>query len=273
MGFFDWAREKLKMVWALEAEGKTSFLVGTAHFSPYRFERGLTRLHQKVETAWFEGPLDDETLSRVAEYGRNGQGCPSVYDALDPGVLQAINRHFDDRLPHRSAESYLELFGSPSPSFLETHVKGVRPWMALFTLWSGFLGWKHSLDRDAYHLARRLGKKTRFIETIEEQLAALDGVPFDRIVDYVNRFAHWGEYKKDFVRDYLRGDLQALMSRTTGFPTRCESILGERDRKFFERLRPSFEQGEGVAFLGLSHILPIRKMFSEAGYRVTQITP
>ena len=273
MGFLDWTREKLKMVWMLEREGKTSFLVGTAHFSPHRFERALTRLLQKVETAWFEGPLDDETLGRVAEYGRNGEGCPSVYDALDPGVLQAINRYFDNRLPHRSAESYLEIFGSPSTGFLETHVKGARPWMALFTLWSSFLGWKHSIDRDAYHLARRLEKKVCFIETIEEQLAALDGVPFDRIVDYVNRFAHWSSYKKQYIHDYLRGDLQALMSRTTGFPTRCQSILGERDLKFFERLRPSFEQEGGVAFLGLSHVLPIQKKFSEAGYRVTQITP
>jgi uncharacterized protein YbaP (TraB family) len=272
MGFFNWTREKLKMAWALEREEKTSFLVGTAHFSPYRFERALTQLLQKVETAWFEGPLDDETLSRVAEYGRNGEGCPSVYDALNPRVLQAINRHFDDRIPHRSAESYLELFRSPCPNFLETHVRGVRPWMALFTLWSGFLGWKHSLDRDAYHLAQRLGQRICFIETIEEQIVALDGIPFERIVDYVNRFARWSSYKKQFLHNYFRGDLQALMSGTTGFPTRCESILGERDTKFFERLKPSFEEGDGVAFLGLSHILPIQKMFLDAGYRVTQIT-
>jgi len=272
MGFFNWTREKLKMVWTLERDQKTSFLVGTAHFSPYRFERALTRLLQSVETAWFEGPLDDETLGRVAEYGRKGEGCPSVYDALDPGVLQVISRYFDDRVPHRSAESYLELFRSPSPSFLETHVRGVRPWMALFSLWSSFLGWKHSLDRDAFHLAQRLGKRICFLETIEEQLAALDGIPFERIVDYVNRFGRWSSYKKQFIHDYLVGDLQKLMSRTTGFPTRCESILGERDRKFFDRLKPSFEHGGGVAFLGLSHILPVQKMFLDAGYQVTQIT-
>jgi uncharacterized protein YbaP (TraB family) len=270
---FPWLREKkLRMVWQLEKAGRASFLVGTAHFSPYRFERALTVLLQRVDTAFFEGPLDDETLARVAEYGRKGEGCPSVDNALDPGVLQALTRYFDDRLPHRSAESYLELFGSPSPSFLDTHVRGVRPWMALFALWSGFLGWKHSLDRDAFHLAQRLGKKICFLETIEEQLAALDGIPFERIVDYVNRFARWSSYKKQFINDYLRGDLQRLMSRTTGFPTRCESILGERDRKFFEGLKPSFEQGKGVAFMGLSHILPIQTMFTGAGYRVTQVT-
>jgi len=267
-----WKREKLRMVWQLEKEGRVSFLVGTAHFSPYRFERALVQLLQRVETAFFEGPLDDGTLTRVAEYGRNGEGCPSVYDALDPEVLQAINCYFDDRIPHRSAESYLELFRSPSSSFLETRVRGARPWMALFTLWSGFLAWKHSLDRDAFHCAQRLGKKICFLETIEEQLAALDGIPFERIVDYINRFARWSSYKNQFIHDYLRGDLRRLMSRTTGFPTRCDSILGERDRKFFERLKPSFDQEVGVAFLGLSHILPIQKMFLDAGYQVTQVT-
>ena len=204
------------MVWQVEKEGRVSFLVGTAHFSPYRFERALTQLFQRVEIAFFEGPLDDETLSRVAQYGRQGEGGPSVYDALVPEVLQAINRHFDDRLPHRSAESYLEVFSPPSSGFMEVHARGVRPWMALFTLWSAFLDWKHSLDRDAFLLAQRLGKKICFLETIEEQLAALDGIPFERIVDYINRFARWDSYKKQFIHDYLRGDLEGLMSQNDG---------------------------------------------------------
>jgi uncharacterized protein YbaP (TraB family) len=267
-----WKRQKLRMVWQVEKEGRVSFLVGTAHFSPYRFERALTQLFQRGEIAFFEGPLDDETLSRVAQYGRQGEGGPSVYDALAPEVVQAINRHFDDRLPHRSAESYLEYFRAPSSGFMEVHARGVRPWMALFTLWSAFLDWEHSLDRDAFLLAQRLGKKVRFLETIEEQLAALDGIPFERIVDYVNRFGRWDSYKKQFINGYLRGDLEGLMTTTTGFPTRCESILGERDRNFFERLQNSFEKGGGVAFLGLSHILPIVRQFSDSGYRVTQIT-
>ena len=260
------------MVWQVEKEGRVSFLVGTAHFSPYLFERALTRLFQRVDTVFFEGPLDDETLAQVAQYGRQGEEGPSVYDALAPEVVQAINRHFDDRLPHRSAESYLEYFRSPSSGFMEVNTRGVRPWMALFTLWSSFLDWKHSLDRDAFLLARRLGKKVCFLETIEEQLAALDGIPFERIVDYIDRFARWDAYKKHFINGYLRGDLEGLMSRTTGFPTRCESILGERDRNFFERLQSSFEKGGSAAFLGLSHILPIVKLFSDSGYRVTQIT-
>jgi len=267
-----WKRQKLRMVWQVEKEGRVSFLVGTAHFSPYLFERALSELFHRVEIVFFEGPLDDETLSRVAQYGRQGEGRPSVYDALSPDVIQTINRHFDDRLPHRSAESYLEVFSPPSSGFLEVHARGVRPWMALFTLWSAFLDWKHSLDRDAFLLAQRLGKKICFLETIEEQLAALDGIPFERIVDYINRFARWGSYKKQFINGYLRGDLEGLMSRTTGFPTRCESILGERDQNFFERLQSSFEKGGCVAFLGLSHILPMVNLFSGSGYRVTQVT-
>jgi uncharacterized protein YbaP (TraB family) len=137
--------------------------------------------------------------------------------------------------------------------------------MAFFSLWSSYLNWHHSIDMEAFHIAQRLGKKIHFLETVEEQLVALDGIPFDRIVEYVNRFQHWKSYKEQFLRDFLEGDLERLMSRTTKFPTRCESILGLRDERFFERMKPFFEKGSAIAFFGLSHIPAIKKMFINEG--------
>jgi len=73
---FPWLREKkLRMVWQLEKAGQVSFLVGTAHFSPYRFERALTLLLQRVDTVFFEGPLDDETLTWSRSTVEMGKGA------------------------------------------------------------------------------------------------------------------------------------------------------------------------------------------------------
>jgi len=269
---FSWLGEKkLKMVWRIEKEGKISFLVGTAHFSPYRFKKSLTQLIQSVVDVLFEGPLDTESMTKVTQHGRQAEGTPSLYGALEPAVIKEINKCLNVPLvPHRSAESYLELFNSSSFDFLGSHVRSVRPWMAFFTLWSSYLNWQYSVDMEAFHIAQKLGKKIYFLETIEEQIAALDGIPFERIVEYVNRFEHWKSYKEQFLRDFFEGNLEKLMSRTNKFPTRCESILGRRDERLFERMKTFFEKGSVIVFLGLSHIPAIKKMFIHEGYEVTQ---
>lgn len=269
---FPWLREKkLKMVWRTEREEKIGFLVGTAHFSPYRFRKSLRELIRSVEDVLFEGPLDPESMAKVSQHGQQTEGTPSLYEALEPAVIKKINEHLSvSSIPHRSAEDYLELFTSSGSDFLESHVKGVRPWMAFFTLWSSYLNWNYSIDMEAFHMAQEVRKRIHFLETTEEQLAALDGIPFEGIVDYVNRFEHWRSYKEQFLTDYLEGNLEKLMSRTTRFPTRCESILGLRDERFFERMKAFFEKGSVIAFLGLSHIPAMKKMFIHEGYEVTQ---
>ena len=259
------------MVWRIGKGSRGGYLVGTAHFFPYSLARPLTTLMREVETVIFEGPLDEASMSKIAEYGRQAQTSPSLEEALDPGVIRQINREFNDRwLPSSSAESHLQLIRPSKMDAVDVYVRGVRPWMAFFTLWSTYLGWKYSIDMEAFHVSQRLGKKIEFLETIEEQLVALDEIPFERIVDYVNRFGQWKSYKEFFLKHFSTGDLEGLMSRTNRFPTRCESILGMRDTRFFERMAGFFETGRAMAFLGMSHIPSIQKMFLTAGYRVEQ---
>ena len=270
MTLFGWKQKDLKMVWKVEKEGRTSFLVGTSHFFRHSFKKALTQLIRSVENVFFEGPLDDESMARVAAYGRQGEESPSLLDALDPKVIRAINRQLNNRLIQQSSVgSYLQVFHASS-NFLDVHARGVRPWMAFFTLWYAYLDWKHSVDLEAFHIAGEMGKKIHFLETIEEQLTALDGIPFEGIVDYINRFEHWNSYKKQMLEYYLAGSIEKIMSKEIRFPTRCESILGSRDVKFFEKLNGFFEAGGAVAFLGTSHIPYMKQRFLDEGYRVIQ---
>ena len=78
MNLFWWKEKKLRSVWKVEKNGRSSLLVGTAHFCPYRFEKALTKLIQDAETVLFEGPLDQESMARVVQYGRQGEGTPSL---------------------------------------------------------------------------------------------------------------------------------------------------------------------------------------------------
>ncbi len=271
MGLLWWRGRRLRTVWRIEKEGRSSSLVGSAHFCPYRFKRALTELIQPSETVFFEGPLDPESMAKVAEYGCRGENTPSVYDALDAGAIQEINQQLSVRIANRTiSRSYLELMRPANPDFLEAHTRGVRPWMAFLTIWSTLLDWEHSMDMEAFTIAQKLGKKIQFLETIEDQLAALDGMPFDRIVNYLNHAEEWKRHKDLFLKAFLKGEVEKFISLTGEFPTRCESIIQKRDPIFFKVMKPYFNEGKAVAFVGVGHIPGIIQMFQDEGYKVHQ---
>ena len=271
MNLFWWKEKQLRTVWKVEKERHPSFLVGTAHFSPYSFEKSLTKLIQDVDTILFEGPLDQESMVKVVQYGQRGENAPSLYDALDPEAIKEINRQLSVPAgPSTTAGSYLDLIQPTASDLLERLTRGVRPWMAFFTIWSAFLNWKHSMDVEAFHIAQKLGKKIEYLETIEDQLAALDGIPFERMVNYLNKIRHWDAHKKVFMKAFLEGDIKKFFSMTGEFPTRCESIIVKRDPIFFKGMKLFFENGKTAAFVGVAHIPGIQKMFLDEGYRVIQ---
>ncbi len=272
MSLFWWKEKPLRTIWRVDKEDRTFFLVGTAHFSPYSFKKSLTRLIQGVETVLFEGPLDRESMAKVVEYGRQGENSPSLYEALDPTAIKEINGQLGVRLNRgmTTAGTYLDLLHPITSDLLKTVTQGVRPWMAFFTIWSAFLNWKHSMDVEAFHIAQKLGKKIAYLETIEDQLAALDGIPFERIVNYLNHMKHWRVHKGAFMKAFLEGDLQKFSSMTGEFPTRCESIITKRDPIFFERMKVYFEENKTTAFVGVAHIPGIRKLFLDERYRLIQ---
>ena len=271
MNLIWWKEKRLRTVWRIEKGGSSCHLVGTAHFTPYRFEKALTKLIQGVEAVLFEGPLDKESMARVVQYGRQGGDAPSLYEALDPSSIKEINRLLDARSALRTTESsYIDLIRQTPPNFVEDHVRGVRPWMAFFTIWSAFLNWSYSMDVEAFRIARKLRKKIEYLETIEDQLAALDGIPFARIVNYLNHVGRWKDHKELFLKAFLEGELEKFHSMTGELPTRCESIITKRDPVFFERMKTFFGESKTTAFVGVAHIPGLLKMFQEEGYRVTQ---
>ncbi len=126
------------------------------------------------------------------------------------------------------------------------------------------------MDLDAYEIARDAGKEVVFLETIEEQIQALEGIPLERIVAFLKEVDKWSWYAREHVRFYLRGDLDAWPGATMGFPTRCEAILDRRDPVLFERMRVYMERGGAVAFVGVPHVRGIRPLFLQGGFNLVQ---
>ncbi len=260
----------LRMVWTIEKGEQVAYLVGTAHFFPYSFSRSLTRLLQKVETAIFEGPLDEASMNRIAEWGHGGNSSPPLADLLEPEAVREINRQLGKRLARQPEEELYLLLQPTPPNYLELYSQGVRPWMAFFSIWTTYLGWPYSVDMEGYRIAQKLDKKICFLETIDEQLDVLDGIPLERIVSQLNGIKQWKSYAERHVDAFLAGDIEALLALMGRVPTRSPNVVGHRDVILYERMKAIFDRETAVAFVGAPHIPGVSTMFLEAGYTLTQ---
>ena len=70
------------------------------------------------------------------------------------------------------------------------------------------------MDLDAAAVAAKLGKPVRYLESIDEHIAAVEAVP-------VERFAHFLSSGD--------GNLDGLAAGAQDFPAYCEPLIGQRD--------------------------------------------
>lgn len=270
--FFRRSYEKeLKMIWEVEKNHKRSYLVGTAHFFPYSFKTSLQRCLENAGTIMFEGPLDQDSMAKVVNCGFDNQSSYHIFDDLNRQNINRITRELAPKCRGRNTFFILNLRKFSVENPLYEMVKGMKPWLAFFTIWSNYLkknGWKYSVDLEGYTLAKEFGKKIVFLETIEEQINVLDHLARDRIIDFLKRVDQWHELVQDYVTCYLDGDLERIKSKGLRFPSRHHSVIDHRDKIFYERMLEYLEQGDAVAFVGAPHVHGVSKLLREDGYQI-----
>lgn len=262
-----WTERPLRMVWRVARAGRCAHIVGTAHFFPHSFARGLARLIRPAAAVLTEGPLDQASSEAIAAYGRTGTN--NLAGQLAPAAVERIEKILRERAAQDGAAWLIPPRG---PIYFEAYTTGVRPWAAFFSIWATCLGWRYSVDAEGYAVARKLGKQIGCLETLAEQLAVLDSIPLERIVRQLNDAARWDAYTQEYVRLFLAGDLPGLIALTSGFVTRGPAVIGERDARMFEVMQPIFAAEDAVAFIGFPHVPGVTRLFEQAGWTVTQVT-
>jgi uncharacterized protein YbaP (TraB family) len=263
------AQRRFAMLWEIEKNGRRSWIGGTAHFFCYSFESSFRKLFERVDTVLFEGPLDQASLDRVSEIGRSPEpGSPRLIDALGDEDVRGL-----ERVVCGPRGLWARLLGlqSSNPPDVRFLLSETRPWMAFFSLWTSYLqrhDWCQSVDLEAWHLARDMGKAVRGMETIAEQIETLESIPMPRIVNFFRQCSRWKAYVKRNVRAYLKGDLDSMLGTSTEFPTRTELVINRRDATFLERMEPFLEEGRSAVFVGTAHMLNLRHLLAEAGFSV-----
>jgi len=270
--FFGRSNEKeLKMIWEVVKNHKKSYLVGTAHFFPYSFKTSLHCCLENADTVMFEGPLDPDNMAKVVNRGIDNQSSYHIFDDLDRQSINRITREIAPQCRGRNTFFILNLRKFKVENPLYEMVKGMKPWLAFFAIWSNYLkknGWEYSVDLEGYTLAEGLGKKIVFLETIEEQINVLESLSRDRIIDFLKRVDQWHELAQDYVRCYLAGDLEQIKSKGLRFPSRHHSVINHRDKIFYDRMLEYLEQGNAVVFVGAPHVPGVSKLLSEDGYQI-----
>ncbi len=262
------------MLWQLEKEGKTSWIGGTAHAFRYSFAPSFRKLFSRVDTVVFEGPLDPHSMASIAEQGyRRDDDPPRVIELLTEQEIRRLELVV--RGPEGEFARFLNMVWQ-NPADVRRILTEARPWCVFFTLWHAFLerhGWRHSVDLEAWEIAHAMNRNVVGMESIDEQITALESVPMDRILRFLRDCPDWKRRMKRNAATYLAGDLFAMMGSSAEFPTRTERVIGMRDQRFRERMRPYIERGRCVVFVGTAHMLNLENMLHEDGFAVSRVYP
>ncbi len=264
-------QKELKMIWEVQKNGKVSHLVGTAHFFPYSFRDALYRCLENARLVMFEGPLDDDNLAKVRQAGINPESAYHLFDELDEKTIAGITGALIPVCRMRNSNQLLNFCKDSLQDSVYDLVKGMNPWLAFFTIWSTYLkrnGWKYSVDIEAFNVAKALGKNIMFLEAIEEQIKVLENISHDKILFFLKQVDQWETLANEYVKSYLKGDLEKLRLSGIRFPSRHHTVIDHRDEIFYERMREELAHGEVAAFLGAPHLKGMSRLLLADGYQV-----
>ncbi|MDL2279403.1 TraB/GumN family protein [Desulfovibrio sp. OttesenSCG-928-G11] len=262
------------MIHAVEKGGARSWLCGSAHFFRYSFELAFRELFDSLHTVIFEGPLDEDFLKAVERSGLNPEaGASRIVDAMSAADIDRLLRRVNG--PQGRLLRLLGFCEAPKVD-VRGLLRDARPWFAFFSIWVAWLermGWRQSVDLEAWRTAKDMGKAVIAMENLDEQLDSLESVPIDRICAFFRCCDQWPAFIRRNVASYLNGDLKAMTGSSIEFPSRTEQVIDRRDERFRQRMRPFLEEGGCAVFVGSAHLLGLIPMLREDGFTVRRHYP
>ncbi len=284
-------------VWALDCEPLPATGSVARHSGP--FDRGL--LFQVTKAGHPESHVfgtihlgDPRVLNLpkpVTEAFENSRGLV-IEIMLDEGGLAAFSTHMllepGKTLPaeigqplFERAAPLLERYAIPREAALR-----LRPWVVFTTLNLPPPTDLVVLDLALINKAHESGKAVQGLESVEEQAAALGGLPLnDQIALLNDAVCHYDAIQlevAELLRAYLDRDLGTLMALAERYqasgPGRysrlMDSLLWKRNRRMVERMAPQLAEGSSFIAIGALHLVGERgvlALLEGLGYRVSRV--
>jgi uncharacterized protein len=284
-------------VWALDCEPLPA--IGSVARHSGRFDRGL--LFQVTKAGYPESHVfgtihvgDPRVLvlpKPVTDAFEKSRGLV-IEVMLDEGGLAAFSTHMllepGKTLPTEIGEP---LFERAVPLLERYAIRReaalrLRPWVAFTMLNLPPPTDLVALDLELMQKAQESGKAVQGLESVEEQAAALGGLPLnDQIALLNDAVCHYDAIQLEvagLLRAYLDRDLGMLMALAERYQASgqdrysrlMDSLLWKRNHLMVERMAPRLAEGSSFIAIGALHLAGERgvlALLEGLGYRVSRV--
>lgn len=261
-----------------DKEGHCIYLLGTMHvISPETLPvAGLDDVLGQVDRVVFE--LSEADMQKLAD------GSMTEEDAGRAGLTMSVE---DNGLSDETAgvvagflsAAYNQPVNPMALRQLPLPVLG-QLLQAQFMTLAGYDASGHGVDLEVFSKARQLGLKIGGVETMEDQMNAMNAeaaggaVTEQWILEMLNDPAQFREQMDSLVSAYNTGDRAALISLFSAEGARSGADAG-RNARFLEAAEKALKDGGRTLFaIGVYHIIAedgLANALSEAGYTVEEL--
>lgn len=261
------------LLWRIDGNNLSvpSYLYGTIHLisqDDFHFGKQLKHTLVNADKVAFEIALDESVMMKAA-MGMFFKGDTVIGDFLTPAQMDTLSTFFKDTLGVSNMEwmSYQKMKPFALSQLYLTSMLGEAPL---------------SFELEFKTMADSLGIPIVGLESVEDQLAVIDGMPMDRQIDMVMSSVHeYGTAAEDFgqlVAYYKRQEIDSLYQLMSEdydeIMEFSESFLDQRNQNWIPVIESLIAEGSVFIAVGAGHLPGDRgviQLLEEAGYTLTPI--
>ena len=267
-----WATDERGILWRIEgAAVQPSYLLGTIHSDDARITAlpaAIAQIFQQTDSFSGEIAMDLPNLMQASQASLLTEG-ENLEQLISPGLYQ-------------QTVQLLATYGVP-----ETVVQRMKPWAAAATLSLPRPQTGLFLDMLLYTQAAAQGKQVYGLETVSEQVGAMEAMPQDLQIamlrDAVAQHDQMEQIIEQLITAYLQRDLRTLQAISDTAMQQGDArvaklfnseVVINRNRRMLERMQPRLQEGNAFIAVGALH-LPgeegLLKQLRHKGYRVSPV--
>ncbi len=263
--------QKSALLWEISGNGlqKPSYLFGTIHLlcpADFRLSEGVkTRLADTRQLA-LELDMDDPKLMVGMQQTMAMKGGKKLKDLLSEADYTLLTGYFKDSL-----KMPLAPFASSKPFVLTS------------LMYPSLLGCPpKSYELEFVQLARKAKKEVIGLETVEEQMAIFDKIPYEKQAEQVVKIAKDpAKARKDFAKlvqlyktENIRKMSRVALEGDSGFEDYEADLLQNRNRRWIEAIGREAREMPTFFAVGAAHLggkTGVVRLLKKAGFTVRAV--